>query len=73
MIVKDETNSYVGIKCDTCPTMAPPAADILAGHGLNNMGWDCSGGSHLCPLHAPAVSRMARAIAEPIRRTRAAP
>lgn len=67
MIIRDETGSYVGMKCDLCGVMTPPAADILAGHGLNNMGWQCSGGSHLCPAHvhpdviartpAPAPSR----------------
>jgi hypothetical protein len=46
------TREYLGLKCDKCPTMAPPAREILAGHGLNNMGWKCAGGSHLCPEHA---------------------
>lgn len=55
MIVKDEiTADYIGIQCDVCETMAPDAEAIREGHGLNNMGWLCSGGSHLCPSHAPA-------------------
>lgn len=54
MIVKDEiTADYIGIQCDVCETMAPDAEAIREGHGLNNMGWLCSGGSHLCPSHAP--------------------
>jgi len=53
-VITDEiTNaaSRVEIKCDVCGVEAPPAADILAGHGLNRMGWHCSGGTHICPLH----------------------
>jgi hypothetical protein len=54
MIKRDsETKEYLGIQCDKCETMSPPAAEILAGHGLNNMGWHCFGGTHLCPDHAP--------------------
>ena len=53
MIVRDPTtHAYKGIKCDKCATMAPDARTIMDGHGLNNMGWACSGGSHLCPRHA---------------------
>lgn len=45
MIVKDEiTADYIGIQCDVCETMAPDADAIREGHGLNNMGWLCSGG-----------------------------
>lgn len=51
MIVRDDNGDYVGIKCDECPTMAPPADEVLRGHGLVNMGWHCSGGTHLCPTH----------------------
>lgn len=52
MIVRDEISSeYIGIKCDRCETMAPPQKEIMEGHGLNNMGWDCHGGVHLCPDH----------------------
>lgn len=53
MVKRDpKTGEYLGIQCDECEAMSPPAADILAGHGLNHMGWYCSGGSHLCPAHA---------------------
>lgn len=53
MIVRDETDVYIGIKCDRCAAMAPPAREIMEGNGLNNMGWHCWGGTHLCPEHAP--------------------
>jgi len=55
MIIKDEiTGGYAGIVCDAkdCTTKAPPSEEILRGHGLNNMGWRCVGGNHLCPEHA---------------------
>ena len=55
MIIKDKiTGSYQGIKCDAsgCTTKAPPSEEILKGHGLNNMGWRCVGGTHFCPDHA---------------------
>lgn len=38
----------IEIRCDRCECLAPPAEAILAAHGLNRMGWTCSGGSHLC-------------------------
>lgn len=56
MVVRDpKTGEYAGIQCshEGCPTMAPPAEEILRGHGLVNMGWLCSGGTHYCPEHAP--------------------
>ena len=53
MIVRDEiTSEYVGIKCNACEIVAPPAETIMEGHGLISMGWYCSGGTHLCPGHA---------------------
>lgn len=55
MIVRDKDNKdYLGIGCDApgCEVMAPPAAEILKGHGLVNMGWECHGGVHFCPTHA---------------------
>lgn len=51
----DSTGDYLGIACDGCGVMAPPAADILAGHGLVNMGWHCAGGTHICPKHEHPV------------------
>jgi hypothetical protein len=51
MIKKDTAGEYVGIQCDRCNIMAPPAREILDGHGLVNMGWYCSGGTHICPAH----------------------
>lgn len=59
MITRDEiTRAYVGIQCDEpgCTTKAPPSEEILKGHGLNNMGWRCVGGNHLCPEHAPKTN-----------------
>lgn len=55
MIATVDTDSgrQVSITCDGCGTKAPPASEILAGHGLNNMGWRCSGGTHLCPSCKP--------------------
>lgn len=58
MIVRDlQTKAYHGIKCDVdgCEIVAPPAAEVLKGHGLNNMGWHCKGGAHYCPTHAEAL------------------
>lgn len=50
MVVKnDKTGAYEGLRCDKCATMAPSSAEIIAGHGLVNMGWHCSGGTHICP------------------------
>lgn len=62
MILRDEkTREYLGIRCDKCDRMAPPAKEIMEGHGLNNMGWDCFGGNHLCPEHArPGMSNARR-------------
>ncbi len=49
--VKDEITgaSSVLVQCDICSREAPPAAEILAGFGLNRMGWECHGGTHICP------------------------
>lgn len=41
----------VYIHCDICNRRAPPAEEILAAHGLNRLGWQCDGGTHLCPDH----------------------
>jgi hypothetical protein len=38
----------IEVRCDTCGTEAPPAAEILAAHGLVRLGWWCSGGRHIC-------------------------
>lgn len=56
MVLRDEqTREYRGIRCDAdgCEVEAPPAEKIARGFGLNNMGWHCWGGKHLCPAHAP--------------------
>lgn len=58
MVVRDKNGENPRIQCDKCETFAPDGEAILRGRGLNNMGWLCLGGSHLCPVHAPAeVSR----------------
>jgi hypothetical protein len=55
MIIREyhhkEGREYVKIKCDLCPTLAPPAEEIMKAHGLINMGWYCKGGTHICPDH----------------------
>lgn len=57
MIKRDEAGIYQGLACDTCGAMAPPPADIIAGHGLIRLGWHCSGGTHICPACPhPAVA-----------------
>ncbi|API59613.1 hypothetical protein BSL82_10040 [Tardibacter chloracetimidivorans] len=45
--------SWGEVICDACGRGSPPAAEIIAGHGLNNMGWRCSGGTHFCPDCTP--------------------
>lgn len=55
MIKRDEKGENPQIHCDVCDLPAPPADEIMKGHGLNRMGWKCSGGSHLCPVHAGAI------------------
>ena len=50
MIKRDEkTREYLGIACDICSASAPPAKEIMAAHGLVQMGWYCKGGTHICP------------------------
>lgn len=64
MIRRDEiTGEYLGIQCSEpgCLIAAPPPAEIMAGHGLNNMGWWCFGGTHYCPEHSEG-KRDARTI-----------
>lgn len=51
MVIRDEDGENPRIKCDLCDVEAPPGAEILKGRGLNNMGWHCLGGSHICPAH----------------------
>ncbi len=54
MVVRDEiSKKVVGIKCKRCEVTAPSAEELIAGGGLNNMGWHCYGGTHLCPAHVP--------------------
>lgn len=39
------------IHCDICNRVAPPPKEVFAAHGLNRLGWHCTGGSHICPDH----------------------
>lgn len=60
-VKRTAAGAYVGLACDTCDTLAPGTAEILAGHGLTNMGWYCSGGTHICPsCPHPVVPTRAR-------------
>ena len=52
MVKRDTiTGDYIGLACDTCGEMAPSSKEIMAAHGLINLGWYCSGGVHICPKH----------------------
>jgi hypothetical protein len=54
--------SYIGLQCDTCSKPAPPSDKILKAHGLNRLGWHCSGGTHICAdCPQPAASVGSRA------------
>lgn len=48
MIERNEKGEFVRIRCDNCNKPAPPDSDLIVYRGLNNMGWRCSGGTHLC-------------------------
>ncbi len=52
MIERDKRAQFVRIRCDVCNEPAPPTDHIAINLGLNNMGWKCFGGTHLCPAHA---------------------
>lgn len=52
-----KTDEYLGLKCDTCSRVSPPIDDIMRAFGLVNLGWYCSGGTHICGdcPHPPVV------------------
>jgi len=50
MIVYDENKRFKAVRCDGCGAPSPPTAEIFINHGLVNMGWDCKGGKHRCPV-----------------------
>jgi hypothetical protein len=51
----------IEIDCDICGVKAPPAEAIMKAHGLMNLGWYCSGGTHICPAHPhPTEGRFAK-------------
>lgn len=57
-VIRNADGNYEGLACDTCAAPAPDTATIMAGHGLINLGWYCSGGTHICPnCPHPAVDR----------------
>lgn len=47
------THHYSHIECDVegCGVRSPPPVELLAGHGLMNMGWFVGPGVHRCPKH----------------------
>lgn len=49
-----ENGKYQHILCDAegCEVKSPPAAEVIEGGGLVNMGWECHGGTHFCPTHS---------------------
>lgn len=53
MVTRDNPDGCAQILCDTCSRPAPSGGEIMAGGGLNRMGWACSGGTHLCPDCVP--------------------
>lgn len=56
VVRRNKKDEFSHIECNQCGTPAPDGTEILKGGGLNNMGWHCVGGSHLCPEHAPEKS-----------------
>jgi hypothetical protein len=60
MIAKTDEGRYRNIVCDRCDAEAPPASEIIAAHGLVNMGWRCGGGTHICPVCVKAEDDAAR-------------
>lgn len=61
-------NNRVYVQCDTCGIDAPPAAEIMAAHGLNRLGWTCSGGTHFCPQCSKTHDNPPRDQADPVAR-----
>ncbi len=55
-VIADEVTGArrVEVRCDICRCEAPSAAEILAAHGLVQLGWACSGGTHVCGPCRPA-------------------
>jgi len=54
MIERDKNDQFVRIRCDVCNEPSPPTDDMFINRGLNNMGWQCLGGTHKCPTCKPA-------------------
>ncbi len=49
MVERDQSGEFVRIRCDKCEKPSPPTSDLIVNHGLIGMGWNCRGGSHVCP------------------------
>lgn len=49
MIERDANQQFVRIRCDKCGEPAPPSDALIINKGLIGMGWECSGGVHICP------------------------
>lgn len=64
MIIRGEPPErlFIGIGCDGCTVKAPAQREIMKGHGLNNMGWRCYGGTHFCPSCVARLTQSAPAV-----------
>lgn len=51
MVERDSKGDFAAIRCDKCGLHAPPTSDLVINHGLIGMGWECHGGTHICPAH----------------------
>lgn len=49
MIQRDNKGDFECIRCDCCGQPAPPTDNRIINHGLNGIGWHCTGGKHVCP------------------------
>lgn len=49
MIQRNDKKEFERIRCDVCGEPAPSIPDRIINHGLNGLGWKCSGGKHVCP------------------------
>ena len=64
MIIRTEGEDYPRARCDApgCKELAPMPGEWVEANGMpwpgwNNLGWDCHGGTHKCPKHAPAKGK----------------
>jgi hypothetical protein len=52
MVIRDEDGHFEAIGCDAKHCEARSPEGLIPG-GLIGLGWYCSGGKHLCSVHAP--------------------